>query len=65
MTYDTIRPPRLKTDVPTVTIPLSEYSELLVDRKWLRCLEAAGVDNWDGYDIAQDMLDPDRESEST
>jgi hypothetical protein len=25
--------------------------------KWLSCLEAAGVDNWEGYDIAIDMVD--------
>ena len=26
---------------------------------WRRCLEAAGVDNWDGYEIAQDMMEDD------
>ena len=25
--------------------------------EWLSCLEAAGVDNWEGYDIAIDMRD--------
>lgn len=25
--------------------------------KWLSCLEAAGVDNWEGYDIAIDKRD--------
>lgn len=25
--------------------------------QWLSCLEAAGVDNWEGYGIAQDMLE--------
>ncbi len=49
----------------TITIPLSEYSSLLVDRQVLRALEGAGVDNWDGYDIAMESLDPDRESDST
>jgi hypothetical protein len=24
---------------------------------WLECLEAAGVDNWAGIDVARDMLD--------
>lgn len=24
------------------------------DRLWLDCLEGAGVDNWEGYDYAQD-----------
>lgn len=28
---------------------------------WLRCLEAAGVDNWEGYGIAIDLRDKDSE----
>jgi F0F1-type ATP synthase beta subunit len=40
-----------------VTISKQEY-ERLVDRdEWLNCLEAAGVDNWDGYGIAHDIKD--------
>lgn len=27
------------------------------DLNWLRCLEQAGVDNWEGYGIAQDIYD--------
>lgn len=35
-----------------VTIPYAEYARLL-DRDWkLSKLEAAGVDNWDGYAYA-------------
>jgi uncharacterized UPF0160 family protein len=26
------------------------------DVAFLRCLEAAGVDNWDGYEVAQEMM---------
>lgn len=39
----------------TVTIPKNEYESLLKDSAWLLCLEAAGVDNWDGYDFAKDI----------
>lgn len=35
-----------------VLIDKSEYEELIKDRDWLRCLEAAGVDNWSGFDYA-------------
>ena len=36
-------------------IPTDEYEEMLDDIKFLRALEAAGVDNWEGYEAAQDM----------
>jgi hypothetical protein len=35
-----------------VEIPLSEYEQLKEDQAWLSCLEAAGVDNWDGWSFA-------------
>lgn len=50
---------------PTVTIPLSVYNDLLMDQRFLRALQAAGVDNWDGYEFAQDILDPDGEAQTT
>ena len=34
-----------------------EYEQLKKDQEWLRCLEAAGVDNWSGYDYAHEMLE--------
>jgi hypothetical protein len=40
-----------------VTITSEEYDQLLKDSRWLRALEAAGVDNWEGYDIAVDYFD--------
>lgn len=43
------------TDPSMVTIPLKEYAELQADRDWLHCLEAAGVDNWDGYSYAHQI----------
>lgn len=40
-----------------VTITKKEYDDLLKREAWLLCLEAAGVDNWQGYDYAQEMLE--------
>lgn len=36
----------------TVTITKSEYEALLQDSAMLGELEAAGVDNWEGYELA-------------
>lgn len=38
-----------------VTITKAEYVQLLEDSHWLSCLEAAGVDNWEGFDYAREM----------
>lgn len=35
-----------------ITIPKSQYAALLERDDWLTCLENAGVDNWDGWEIA-------------
>jgi hypothetical protein len=40
-----------------VSIKKSEYEELLERDAFLSCLEAAGVDNWEGYSIASDMME--------
>jgi len=40
----------------TVTIPKKEYESLLEDQKLLQCLKGAGVDNWQGYDYAIEMM---------
>lgn len=37
---------------PTVTITAEEHERLLEAELWLSALEAAGVDNWDGYEEA-------------
>ena len=42
-----------------VTIPAAEYKSLLEDAAWLRALENAGVDNWEGYDYARELLQED------
>jgi hypothetical protein len=39
-----------------VTIPAEEYYQLMRDSAKLTALEAAGVDNWDGYDYAMELL---------
>lgn len=36
----------------------AEYFRILEERSiWLGCLEAAGVDNWSGYDEAQELME--------
>lgn len=37
-----------------ISITKKEYDLLLKDSRWLRALEMAGVDNWEGHDIAVD-----------
>lgn len=39
-----------------VTISAEYYSELLERDQWLSALECAGVDNWDGIEVAAEML---------
>lgn len=46
----------------TIEIPLKKYKRLLKSEEKLNCLEAAGVDNWEGYDFAmEDFYDDDDE----
>jgi hypothetical protein len=40
----------------TVTISQEKYDELIEDSNFLNALRAAGVDNWDGYENAQDII---------
>ena len=35
--------------------------ELLKDQKLLQCLQGAGVNNWEGYDYAIEMMNEDAE----
>lgn len=41
----------------TVTISKKEYDELVKNSQFLECLRGAGVDNWDGYSCAWEMMD--------
>lgn len=43
--------------VEMITIPLAEYRQLLEDQAVLEALLAAGVDKWDGYDVAMRVLE--------
>jgi len=43
----------------TVTISKKEYDSFLEDRKWRIALENAGVDNWEGYGFACELLNED------
>lgn len=40
----------------TITIPLGEYAELKNAQLKLQAFEGAGVDNWEGYDYALELL---------
>lgn len=42
-----------------VEISKERYEELLEAEAFLQCLEGAGVDNWDGYGDAQEMMEID------
>ena len=41
----------------SIVVNRSHYAALLVDRDFLRRLQAAGVNNWEGYDYALDGED--------
>ena len=41
----------------TVEITVKEYESLLEDSRFLGALIAAGVDNWEGYEHAQEDLE--------
>lgn len=38
-------------------ITMAEYDQFVEDTNNLMCLEAAGVDNWEGYEVAVRMRD--------
>lgn len=45
----------------TVTISIEEYNELIGDSLFLYALMANGVDNWCGYEDAQDAYNDMKE----
>jgi hypothetical protein len=49
----------------TVTISKEEYESLLEDSNKLLALEGAGVDNWEGYDEAMEMMREMNEEDSS
>ena len=44
------------SETKVVTISADQYEGLLEDSLWLSALRGAGVDNWDGYDYAMELL---------
>ena len=47
-----------------VSITQEEYFELVESKQKLDALEAAGVDNWEGYGDAMELLGEDDDEES-
>lgn len=45
----------------TWTLSHAEYQELKRRSEWLGYLEAAGLDNWSGVEVAMDMRDAEEE----
>lgn len=39
-----------------IAVPPAEYDKMSEDSRFLCALRNAGVDNWDGYEEAQDMI---------
>lgn len=42
-------------DEEFVLVRKKTYDKLVERDDWLMCLEAAGVDNWEGYDVARQI----------
>ncbi len=43
--------------IEMISIPKTEYDELIESQKLLQALESAGVDSWEGYHMAQETLE--------
>jgi len=46
-----------------ITISKTIHDELVRDSYFLNCLEACGVDNWCGFEEAQEMMEDEEEQE--
>ncbi len=53
----------MQNDKDSMTIPKEEYEKLIEDANMLAALEGAGVDNWQGYDMAIDLYNEMRKEE--
>jgi hypothetical protein len=49
------------TEQEIIVLSTKEYESLQEDREFLSCLEACGVDNWNGYSDACDMMQAEEE----
>lgn len=47
----------MTTEGDYVTLTVEDYTELLKDQELLFALKAAGVDNWEGYEIALEEME--------
>jgi len=47
----------------TFTLTYDEFDYTQGQLGWLAALEAAGVDNWEGYEVAVGLLDGDPDGE--
>lgn len=39
-----------------VTISREEYDEVVEEARWMRCYRNSGVDNWEGADMAIELM---------
>jgi hypothetical protein len=46
-----------------ITITMDEYNDLIEAMEFLQCLEACGVDNWNGYSDAVEMFECDEDDD--
>lgn len=44
-------------EVEMVSITKKEYDDMIEDQQLLQALQSAGVDNWEGYDMARESMD--------
>lgn len=42
---------------PVITLTMDRYDELIESERWLECLEQAGVGEWEGFELAEDIYD--------
>ena len=45
----------------TIKILATRYQDLLEKERWLHALQAAGVDNWQGYEEAAEIFNEDED----
>ena len=44
-------------ETPQGSYAREQYKELLHNQRFLECLQGAGVDNWEGFDIAHELME--------
>lgn len=54
---------KTKTKTAEVTIPEEDYEELLRESALLTALIKAGVEDWEGYEVAQEYLEYEDDDE--